>query len=131
MGSQHPLAEVAPQHELPPLLTRKAACPYFSFTTSLISVLLMVSPTCRFEQSDRVSRLGCECSIRRTVTEGVPGARRCSRYSAERCSLCGPEPGLRLSTCRDDETESNLGYQVHPESRRRPGRRDERRATVA
>src|SRR3979490_1369019 len=41
MGSQHPVAAVAPQHELPPPLTRKAACPYFSFTTSLISVLLM------------------------------------------------------------------------------------------
>ena len=31
----------APQHELPPLVTRRAACPYFSFTTSLMSALLM------------------------------------------------------------------------------------------
>jgi hypothetical protein len=28
--------DVAPQHELPPDLARSAACPYFSFTTSLM-----------------------------------------------------------------------------------------------
>jgi hypothetical protein len=31
-------AAEAPQHELPPGLTRSAACPYFSFTTSVNSM---------------------------------------------------------------------------------------------
>jgi len=44
IGSQpKPLAAVAPQHLLPPLFTRNAAWPYFSLTTSLMSVVLMVS----------------------------------------------------------------------------------------
>jgi hypothetical protein len=39
---------LAPQQELPPFVTRNAACPYFSLTTSLISIvelppLLLVS----------------------------------------------------------------------------------------
>src|SRR5258708_19595970 len=37
MGSPQPLPAVAPQQELPPDFTRRAACPYFSFTTSLMS----------------------------------------------------------------------------------------------
>ena len=44
MGSPHPLPEVAPQQELLPLVTRNAACPYFSLTTSFMSGLLMRSP---------------------------------------------------------------------------------------
>src|SRR5277367_2950440 len=44
MGSPQPLLVVAPQHELPPLFTRSAACPYFSLTTSFISVALMIPP---------------------------------------------------------------------------------------
>src|SRR5437660_2152354 len=44
MGSQQEsLAGVAPQQVLPPFFTRRAACPYFSFTTSLISGVLAVS----------------------------------------------------------------------------------------
>src|SRR6201981_2632243 len=44
MGSQQEsLAGVAPQQVLPPFFTRSAACPYFSFTTSLISGVLAVS----------------------------------------------------------------------------------------
>src|SRR5436305_12618663 len=45
MGSQQcwSVAAVAPQQELPPFVTRSAACPYFSLTTSLISVLIVVS----------------------------------------------------------------------------------------
>src|ERR1700704_6001311 len=31
----------APQQELPPVVTLRAACPYFSFTTSLMSGVLM------------------------------------------------------------------------------------------
>src|SRR5580692_6330282 len=42
MGSLQPFAGVAPQQELPPLLTRKAACPYFSLTTSLMFTPLAV-----------------------------------------------------------------------------------------
>src|SRR5208282_79703 len=43
IGSQpKALAAVAPQQELPPLFTRKAAWPYFSLTTSLMSVVLMM-----------------------------------------------------------------------------------------
>jgi hypothetical protein len=34
----HPQAGVAPQQELPPLLTLSAAWPYFSLTTSLMPV---------------------------------------------------------------------------------------------
>src|SRR5438552_2994242 len=47
MGSQpKPLAAVAPQQALPPLFTRKAASPYFSLTTFLMSTMsvLMVCP---------------------------------------------------------------------------------------
>src|ERR1700745_2964135 len=44
MGSQQEsLAGVPPQQVLPPFFTRSAACPYFSFTTSLISGVLTVS----------------------------------------------------------------------------------------
>jgi hypothetical protein len=39
MGSQQLLAGVAPQQELPPDVTRKAASPYFCLTTSLIPVV--------------------------------------------------------------------------------------------
>src|SRR5579864_3827647 len=42
MGSQHPVLAVAPQQELPPVFTRKAASPYFCFTTSLMSVVSVV-----------------------------------------------------------------------------------------
>src|SRR4029077_9071412 len=42
MGSQHAVLAVAPQQELPPVFTRKAASPYFCFTTSLISVVSVV-----------------------------------------------------------------------------------------
>src|ERR1043166_7648675 len=46
MGSVLPqLAGVAPQQALPaPLATRRAACPYFSFTISVMSGVLMLSP---------------------------------------------------------------------------------------
>src|SRR5258708_27313904 len=39
MGSQQPVLAVAPQHDLPPDFTRKAASPYFSFTTCLMSAV--------------------------------------------------------------------------------------------
>src|ERR1700687_1510679 len=39
MGSQQLVAEAAPQHELPPDFTRRAASPYFCLTTSLMSVI--------------------------------------------------------------------------------------------
>src|ERR1039457_1190622 len=42
MGSQQPLLAVAPQQELPPDFTRKAASPYFCLTTSLMSVVSVV-----------------------------------------------------------------------------------------
>src|SRR5580704_16865780 len=42
MGSQQPSSAAdAPQHELPPVWTRNAACPYFSLTTSLMFWVLM------------------------------------------------------------------------------------------
>src|SRR5260370_12184966 len=42
MGSAQPSAAAeAPQQDLPPVVTLRAACPYFSFTTSLISGVLM------------------------------------------------------------------------------------------
>src|SRR5713226_3881279 len=42
MGLAQPSkAAEAPQQELPPVVTLRAACPYFSFTTSLISGVLM------------------------------------------------------------------------------------------
>src|SRR5271169_6395314 len=55
IGSQQetPLAAAPPEQLLPPVLfvTRKAACPYFSFTTSLILASGMVASTiCRVEQ---------------------------------------------------------------------------------
>src|SRR5208282_2476984 len=44
IGSQRkPLAAVAPQQLLPPDFTRNAAWPYFSLTTSLMSVVLMMT----------------------------------------------------------------------------------------
>src|SRR5450631_209530 len=42
MGSQQPLLAVAPQQELPPDFTRRAASPYFCLTTSLMSVVSVV-----------------------------------------------------------------------------------------
>ena len=42
MGSQQPVLAVAPQQELPPDFTRRAASPYFCLTTSLISVVSVV-----------------------------------------------------------------------------------------
>src|ERR1700746_364371 len=42
MGSQHAVLAVAPQQELPPVFTRKAASPYFCFTASLMSVVSVV-----------------------------------------------------------------------------------------
>src|SRR4051812_44188182 len=42
MGSAHPLEAVAPQQELPPDFTRRAASPYFCLTTSLISAASVV-----------------------------------------------------------------------------------------
>src|ERR1700722_14818379 len=42
IGSQQPSSAAdAPQQELPPLVTRSAAWPYFSRTTSLISIRLL------------------------------------------------------------------------------------------
>src|SRR5579871_1637629 len=56
MGSQHPSSAAdAPQQELPPLVTRRAAWPYFSFTTSLMSVLI-VAP-CLFAKLNDLVRL--------------------------------------------------------------------------
>jgi hypothetical protein len=48
------------QQELPPVIARKAAWPYFSLTTSLMSEVLMVSPICRAEQLVRLDLPGCE-----------------------------------------------------------------------
>src|SRR5271157_5334645 len=57
MGSQQLSSAVdAPQHELPLLCTRSAACPYFSFTTSLISVLMM---NLLFAQHNDLFRFDC------------------------------------------------------------------------
>src|SRR5258706_14466177 len=39
IGSQESPPAAAPQQLLPPLVTRNAACPYFSFTTSLMLTL--------------------------------------------------------------------------------------------
>src|ERR1700691_2628001 len=45
IGSQPQLfAGAAPQHELPPLVTRCAAFPYFSFTTSFIFMSAIMTP---------------------------------------------------------------------------------------
>src|SRR5271155_5604798 len=46
MGSQQsrPVTGEAPQQELPPLPGRRAASPYFSFTTAFIWALPMVCP---------------------------------------------------------------------------------------
>src|SRR5580693_5099112 len=89
MGSQ-PVLAVAPQQELPPDFTRRAAWPYFSFTTSLMSVvsvlisevLIEASPICRFGRSVRVLALCCECSTRHRGIEATPVERRCRRCSA-------------------------------------------------
>src|SRR5579864_2198498 len=42
MGSADPMPAVAPQQELPPAFTRKAASAYLCFTTSLMSVVSVV-----------------------------------------------------------------------------------------
>src|SRR6516165_8802513 len=52
IGSQHSgLAEVAPQQVLPPTVTRVAACPYFSFTTSFMSLVPVVVIVVSYLQS--------------------------------------------------------------------------------
>src|SRR5712664_786907 len=61
VSHENPPAAAAPQQLLPPLETRKAACPYFSFTTSLRSTL--TTPTMSgitvllFAELDQVLRL--------------------------------------------------------------------------
>src|SRR5580692_588676 len=56
MGSQQPSsAAPAPQQELPPALTRNAACPYFSFTTSLISMVRIFSLCVFLNKLDNVT----------------------------------------------------------------------------
>ena len=56
IGSQHNrLPRVAPQQQLPPVFTRSAASPYFSFTTSLMSVVLSISCYGSYLQSWTIS----------------------------------------------------------------------------
>src|SRR5579862_5255713 len=54
IGSLQPSRRVlAPQHELPPVVTRSAAWPYFSLTISLISIGLLYS--CSLVRTRRTS----------------------------------------------------------------------------
>src|SRR5258708_32662134 len=130
---------VAPQQELPPDLTRRAACPYFSFTTSFMSlapasmllVLMNSSPTCRFERSVRALKPCFACSTRRREIAITPEGRRCSRCNAGKSLHCALRPGLPLSAFPDGERESSSGYQHRFESPRQPGLRDAPRVTVA
>src|SRR5262245_27471982 len=58
MGSPHPaLAEAAPQQELPPVVTRCAACAYLSFTTSLISGLMPAPLSTKLDDGFRLKCL--------------------------------------------------------------------------
>src|SRR5436305_6817452 len=56
IGSQPPRLAVAPQHELPPDFTRNAASPYFSFTTCLMSVGLVLMTVLLFTDSNDLFR---------------------------------------------------------------------------
>src|SRR5262245_40216575 len=64
-----PQGEIAPQQELPPLTTLRAACPYFSFTTSLRWVLI-ISPICS-KQFFLNRRRYCAYNIPRIGSRGV------------------------------------------------------------
>src|SRR4051794_2664379 len=58
MGSHPPRLAVAPQHELPPEVTRSAASPYFCLTTSLIpTVSVALIGSLLFADLNNVSRL--------------------------------------------------------------------------
>src|SRR5215472_6325656 len=55
-------AGAPPQQLLPPVVARNAACPYFSLTTSFMSVVLTGPPICKSGQYLSVSQLYCGCS---------------------------------------------------------------------
>src|SRR5216684_3155862 len=88
IGSQEsPSAGAAPQQLLPPLLTRKAACPYFSFTTSLmlisaISRLASGMVALLFTELDEVLRL------KRLVAGAALGIKKLQNF-AQRFSVGG------------------------------------------
>src|ERR1700761_6615273 len=125
------LAGEAPQQELPPLVTRRAALPYFSFTTSLIVGSLTGFLTYRFELCCEVRRLYCVCSIRRTEIAEPAEELRCWPSNAGRCFHGVRGQDLRFSICPDDEKEWNWECPIPIAIRRRPGRRGERRGAVA
>src|SRR5271156_5621572 len=87
IGSQPQLvAGVAPQHELPPVVTRSAALPYFSFTASRMFGSFMMTSIYRFELRRAARRLYFACNIQRREIAGLLAALRCSRNSGETCS---------------------------------------------
>ena len=93
-----PSPAVAPQQELPPVFTRRAAWPYFSFTTSLMSVVSVALMNDSYLQIWMMScgfTACCACSIRRRGIAAVPAARRCWRCSAGTCFPAALRPDLR------------------------------------
>src|ERR1700694_2903235 len=152
MGSQPLVAAAAPQQELAPDFTRRAASPYFCLTTSLISTesdlgrgrlsavppsamkdvdfspcggfssgetsfrlaLMFQSPICKFARSVPVRPLCCGCSTRHREIAITPAERRCSLCNAEKSLPAALGPGLRFSTCLDDERESSWEFRVLP-----------------
>src|SRR5882724_10689833 len=136
MGSiSDPQLAVAPQHELPcPAVTRRAASPYFSLTTSLIScalmVLLLESKLICSKQCAAVQPLCCGCSTRHTRSQGVLAAPMCWPCSGETCPRAGPGPDLHSSAFPDGAKAWSRGSQAPRRFRSPPCPQDGPTATT-
>src|SRR5689334_18954782 len=120
IGSQQDTPEGDdPQQAVPaPLATRRAASPYFCFTTSVILSMLMISPWWRCGPPAPGQPRCCACSILHTGTSVALAAQQCSPCSGGTCPRALPGPALRSSICRDDGTDSSWTVPVRPEFHR-------------
>jgi len=80
IGSAHPEDDDAPQQELPPEWMRSAACPYFSFTVSLMFVSLIAFPL--------FTNLGHFFALYRPVSRATFGVQKAQQLS-KRVSIRG------------------------------------------
>src|SRR5579863_570233 len=110
----------APQHELPPVPTRRAAAAYFSFTISLIPDSLINAPICKFGRFCFAVPPGYGCSTRRRESPAIPARFRCSRCNARKCFRVAHGPNLRFSICPDGATGLSWEFLVHLEFRQPP-----------
>src|SRR5450432_497814 len=117
----------APKHELLcPATTRRAASPYFSWTTSLIAsvmTVLLYCFTCS-KQSFSAQWLYCVCSIRHKESREVLPMTRRSPYNAETSLRVALRPDLHSLTCPDGGKVWSWGFQALRQFRLPPFRPD-------